>query len=93
MKTMKWLPPGGFRVLLPWLVLLAALATLALRLAGVRHRARLGFAAAFLLIAFASGCGGGGSSTRGTPAGMFNITIVGKAGSLTEKGTLVLIVN
>jgi hypothetical protein len=89
----KWQPPGGFRVLLPWLVLLAAVATLRRRLAGARRRARLRFAAAFVLIALAAGCGGGGSVTRGTPAGMFTITVNGKSGSLTEKCTITLTVN
>jgi len=83
------------RVTNPWavpIVLAFALAIVAM----TRRRPALavfGLAAALLLVS--AGCGGGGQAgvPAGTPAGAYQITVTGTAGSLTNSTTLTLQVN
>jgi hypothetical protein len=79
----------------PWavpIVLALALAIVATK----RRRPALavfGLAAALLLVS--AGCGGGRQAgvPAGTPAGAYQITVTGTAGSLTNSTTLTLQVN
>jgi hypothetical protein len=84
-------PPG---IAPGWMFSLFALALVALGVLLRQRRERLAFSCAFLLIIAAAGCGGGSSSNAGgTPAGTYNLTVDGTAGTLVESTVVSLTVN
>ena len=85
-------PPGsGLQIRLPWLALLAAMATLAALAAKRRRRVSwLVPALALLLFMVLLGCAAG---SAGTPKGSSTLTLTGTSGSLSHNTTVTLTVN
>lgn len=82
----KWPPPPV------WPLIVASVIVLVLTAWFRRLRFRLGYiAAAIILAAFLTSCGGGGSS-GGTPAGTYTLTVTATSASTSDSTSLTLVV-